>query len=139
MTLFLDACALIYRFEGNAGFRLAIRTLLSQLSAGSAATVVAVSRLSLLECRVKPLREGDLTLLKRYDEFFAACQIVELSASVVETATTLRARYALKTPDALQAAGALSLAPEVHFVTADQVFAKVVGLDVRLIQPPSSE
>lgn len=139
MTLFLDACALIYRFEGNAAFRLATRTLLARLSAGSAAAVVAVSRLSLLECRVKPLREGDLPLLNRYDAFFAACQIVELSASVVETATTLRARYALKTPDALQAAGALSLAPAVHFVTADQVFAKVVGLDVRLIQPPSSE
>ncbi len=138
MTVFLDACALIYRFEGNAGFRLATTTLLAQLSAGHAATAVAVSRLSVLECRVQPLRAGDQALLQRYDDFFAACRIVELSAAVVDAATMLRVRYALKTPDALQAASAMSLSPEVRFVTGDQGFAKVSGLDVRLIQPPSS-
>ena len=138
MTLFLDACALIYRFEGNAGFRLAAKTLLSSFSTGAAPAVVAVSRLSVLECRVKPLREGDVALLTRYDAFFAACKIVELSAAVVDAATTLRVRHTLKTPDALQAASALSLTPDVRFVTGDQVFRKVAGLDVRLIQPPSS-
>ncbi len=138
MTLFLDACALICRFEGNADFRLATTTLLSDLSVGAAPTAIAVSRLSVLECRVKPLREGDRALLKRYDQLFAACHIVELSAAVVEAATMLRMRYAMKTPDALQAAGALLLSPDVCFVTADQAFTKVAGLDVRLIQPPVS-
>ena len=137
MILFLDACALIYRFEGNAGFRAAITRMLSKLNAESAVAAVAVSRLSVLECRVKPLRDGDAALLKRYDAFFAACHIVELSAEVVEKATTLRVHYALKTPDALQAAAALSLSADTRFVTGDRVFAKVAGLDVRLIQPPS--
>jgi len=138
MTLFLDACALIYRFEGNAAFRSATMALLAQLGAVSAQPAVAVSRLSLLECRVKPMRLGDQALIKRYDVFFAACQIVELSAEVVETATLLRVRCGLKTPDALQAACALALPAQVCFVTGDQVFGKVPGLDVRLIQAPSS-
>lgn len=138
MTLFLDTCALIYRFEGNAAFRAATMALLSQLSTGSVLTAVAVSRLSLLECRVKPMRLGDLALIKRFDAFFVACQIVELSAEVVETATLLRVRYGLKTPDALQAAAALSLPTGVRFVTAGLVFSRVPGLDVHLIQPPSS-
>ena len=96
---------------------------------------VVVSRLSVLECRVKPLRDGDLALLKMYDDFFAAIHIVELSAEVVDKATELRVRHGLKTPDALQAASALTLPGDAFFVTADVGFARVLGLEVRLIRP----
>lgn len=133
MTLFLDACALIYRFEGNTAFRGACVELLTQLASQHADAIVAVSRLSVLECRVKPLREGDFALLACYDDFFASCLIVELDADVVEHATALRVRHGLKTPDALQAACALSLPGPVVFVTGDQALAKVSALDARLI------
>ena len=135
--LFLDACALIYRFEGDGAFRQATTTLLAQLSEQNAGTVaIAVSRLSVLECRVKPIREGDSGLLQQYDAFFSACHIVEMNAAVVEQATALRVRHGLKTPDALQAASAMALPAPVCFVTGDQAFSKVAGLDVRLIAPP---
>jgi len=134
VKLFLDACALIYRFEGAAAFRSAATTLLAQLSAQQPSVELVVSRLSVLECRVKPLREGDAVLLRRYDDFFATVHIVELSAEVVEAATHLRARYGLKTPDALQAASAFAASERALFVTADAGFAKVAGLDVRLIE-----
>lgn len=133
MRLFLDACALIYRFEGAAEFRTAAVELIAQLTVAQPVVELTVSRLSVLECRVKPLREGDGALLKRYDDFFAAVTIVELRPVVVELATDLRVRYGLKTPDALQAACALSLPGETLFVTGDQAFSKVSGLDVRLI------
>jgi hypothetical protein len=42
-------------------------------------------------------------------------------------------RHGLKTPDALQAACALSLPGVVFFVTADVGFSRVAALDVRLI------
>ena len=100
---------------------------------------VAVSRLSVLECRVKPLRDGDATLLKTYDDFFAAIHIVELSAEVVDKATHLRARYGLKPPDALQAASALSVSGEALFVTGDVGFARVPLLQMRLIKPVVGE
>ena len=61
---------------------------------------------------------------------------MELSAAVVEQATVLRVRYGLKTPDALQAACAMALPAPTLFVTGDQGFAKVAGLDVRLIALP---
>ena len=133
MRLFLDAFALIYRFEGAAPFRTAAMDLMAQLTAQQASVELAVSRLSVLECRVKPLREGNAALLKRYDDFFAAVNIVELSAAVVDAATHLRARYGLKTPDALQAASAFAASERALFVTADAGFARVAGLDVRLI------
>ncbi len=134
MRLFLDACALIYRFEGAAAFRAAAIDLMAQLTAQQASVQLVVSRLSVLECRVKPLREGNPALLKRYDDFFAAVQVVELNAEVVNAATQLRARYGLKTPDALQAASAMATSEHTLFVTADAGFAKVAGLDVRLIR-----
>lgn len=136
MRLFLDACALIYRFEGAAAFRAATTGLISQLTVGQSMVELAVSRLSMLECRVKPLRERDSALMQRYADFFAAVQVVELSAVVVDLATDLRASLGLKTPDALQAACALTWqrdGSEVLFVTADQGFAKVPELQVRLI------
>lgn len=135
MILFLDACALIYRFEGAAEYRTAAIALIAQVTAGQTTVDLAVSRLSVLECRVKPLRDGDADLLKRYDDFFAAVHVVELSPAVVDLATELRVRHGLKTPDALQAACALSLQGDAVFVTADQGFSSVTALDVRLIKP----
>ncbi len=136
MILFLDACALIYRFEGAPAFRLAATALIAKLTAEQPLVVLAVSRLSVLECRVKPLRDGDAVLLNRYDEFFRLVHVVELSPAVVDLATDIRVRHGLKTPDALQAASALSLPGSVVFVTADLGFSKVTALQVRLIDTP---
>lgn len=137
MRLFLDACTLIYRFEGTSKFRQAATTLIAQLTADHALVELAVSRLSVMECRVKPLRELHANLLQRYAEFFAAVQVLELSAETIDLATELRADHSLKTPDALQAACALQWQrdgqQEVLFVTADNSFTKVPTLAVRLI------
>lgn len=133
MIVFLDACALIYRFEGAAAFRDAATQTIAHLIAGHESVELAVSRLSVLECRVKPLRDGNAALLKRYDDFFAAVRMVELSAEVVNLATLLRVRSKLKIPDALQAACALSLSGDVRFVTADAVFFSVTGLNIHPI------
>jgi predicted nucleic acid-binding protein len=89
-----------------------------------------------MECRVKPLREGDKALLASYDAFFAQVQIIELSAAVVEQATQIRAATALKTPDALQAACALSLGKPCGFVTGDAGFSRVSGLQVLQVNLP---
>ncbi|MES2952168.1 MAG: PIN domain-containing protein [Pseudomonadota bacterium] len=137
MRLFLDACTLIYRFEGASKFRQAAAALIAQLTADQPVVELAVSRLSVMECRVKPLREADAPLLQRYADFFAAVQVLELSAEAIDLATELRANHGLKTPDALRAACALQWQhqrqEEVLFVTADQGFFKVPDLAVRLI------
>lgn len=137
MSVFLDACAIIYRVEAVAPFDARFETLWRQLAAeGHGEEGVAVSRLTLLECRVKPLRDGNDALLAKYDGFFGAdgVSIVELDAPVVELATVLRARHGLRTPDALQAASCLAHLPGTPFVTANPVFQRVKGLDVRLLE-----
>lgn len=133
MILFLDACALIYQLEGAHEFQHAATELILRLS-DQQSVELAVSRLAEMDCKVKPLREGNLDLLARYDEFFASALVVELTSQVIATATTLRAHHRLKTMDALQAASALALAQKALFITGDRVFEKVPGLDVRLIE-----
>jgi predicted nucleic acid-binding protein len=132
---FLDASALIYLVDGEAPWAEAVRATLQQLALESPGLALAVSRLSLLECRVAPLRRGDQASLDRFEALFAQPDllVVELSASVVEMATQLRANHGLRTPDALQAACCLQLGPEAVMVTGDAGFQRVQALQVRLI------
>lgn len=133
MIAFLDSSALIYYFEGAQHYRQAVIEVLQAIKAKEASAKVAVSRLGIMECRVKPLREANAVLLGQYDEFFAQVQVVELTAQVLEIATQLRATTALKTPDCLQAACAISLSPDCSFVTVDVGFARVLGLRMNLV------
>ena len=136
MILFLDASIIIWRAEGLPAFQRAAHEAVDELSKLHAAPALAVSRLSWLECRVKPLREGDPALLASYARFFSGgVQIVELGAEVVDHATQLRAKFGLKTPDALQAASALRLPGPLIFLTGDAGFSRVKGLQVRVIKP----
>lgn len=135
MTLFLDACIVIYCVEAAEPFYSRVAGALREAAGTEPDARFAVSRLSLLECLVKPLREEDRELLGRYGEFFEApdLDIVELSPRVIDIATQLRAFHGLRTPDALQAASALSLPGGTRFITGDPRFRKVPGLDARCV------
>lgn len=134
MILFLDACIVIYWIEAPDPFHARLMSRLRELRSRSPEATFAVSRLSWLECMVKPLRENDRELAGEYHEFFDAAplRIVELTASVIERAALLRAAKRLPTPDALQAASALEIAGDVLFLTNDRRFRKVPGLRVEI-------
>jgi len=131
LIAFLDSSALIYYFEGTPPYRYAVMEALREIKASDPQAVITISRLGVMECRVKPLREGNLILLEHYDAFFKQAQIVELSAAIVDVATRIRASTNLKTPDALQAACALSFLEPCIFVTGDAGFARLSKLIVR--------
>jgi predicted nucleic acid-binding protein len=133
---FLDASALIYLLEGDAHWARAVQQEIGRLASDQPGLKIAVSRLSALECRVGPLRRGDQASLARFDAFFAQPDLlwVELSASVVEQATQLRATHGLRTPDALQAACCLQLGPEAVMLSGDADFRAIPVLQLRLIR-----
>jgi predicted nucleic acid-binding protein len=135
LTAFLDACAILYQVEAVAPYHARLAALLGGLRQSEPGLAVAASRLSLLECRAQPLRARHADLLARYDAFLGAdgLLIVEITAEVVDFATALRAESGLKTPDALQAACALTLGADTVLVTNDPLFRRVRGLDVRLL------
>jgi len=133
--LFLDACILIYRFEGEATAVASVDKTLSRLQRVDRDARIAVSEISRLECRVRPLREGRRNLVATYDRFFASSglTVVPLSRAMVDLATAIRARSGLRTPDALQAACCLSLEQPASFVTNDAGFRRETALDVVLV------
>jgi predicted nucleic acid-binding protein len=95
---------------------------------------VVTSRLTRLECRSKPLRAGDRATLAQYDVFFAGVELVlaEVSAAVVERATDLRARYNLKTPDALHYATAVEVGATA-FLTGDRALSRCSEVPVEVL------
>jgi predicted nucleic acid-binding protein len=130
VILFLDACIVIYWIEAPDPFHGRLMARLRALRGQAPDATFAVSRLSWLECMVKPLRDKDESLADEYRFFFAAAQlsIVELTAPVVERAASLRAAPGPRTPDALQASCALELGDDVLFLTNDRRFRAVPGL-----------
>jgi predicted nucleic acid-binding protein len=133
---FLEASALIYLMDGEPAWAAVVKRELQSMAVGQLNLPIALSRLSVLECRVGPLKRGDQASLNRFETFFGQpdLQWVELTASVVERATTLRATHGLRTPDALQAACCLQLGSEAVMVSGDADFCRLDGLQLRLIR-----
>ncbi len=135
MKVFFDACVIIYLLESGEPFYSEVRKTLHRLAATYPDMSIGVSRLSLLECLVHPLKHQDEALIEQYRTFFSRhdLHIVELAPAVVEKALWLRVRYNLRTPDALQAASALEFPGESVFLTGDKVFKRIAELNVELI------
>ncbi len=129
----LDACTIIYLVEGAEPFHGRVVSALAALRP-SAESPVVTSRLSVLECRVLPLRENNTALLATYDAFFAAEHLVlaDIDARVIERAAGLRALYRFRTPDAIHLATAIENKAAV-FLTGDAALKQCREVDVRLL------
>ena len=122
--VYLDSCIVIYLHEATVDIQTAIRDRL--IPASGDRPIPHISDLTRLECRVQPLRRGDVSLLADYDRFFFLPEVrrLPLSTEAVDLATELRARHGLRTPDALHLAAALVGGCE-QFWTNDTRLARV--------------
>jgi predicted nucleic acid-binding protein len=129
--IYLDSGVIIRLIEGTAEVRAPIEEHLAKYRGGAAFAVT--SRLSTLECRVKPLRDGQRDVLALYEAFFTSPEValVEVSGAVIEKATELRAAHGLKAADAIHAATAI-LFQAAEFWTADEGFQRCSELHVLL-------
>lgn len=130
-----DAGPIIYAVEAIEPFREAVVARISQAEHAPGGLVIT-SQLSRLECRVKPLRDGDATLLAAFDAFFARrlLSLIEISADVLDRATELRARYGLRTPDAIHVATAIEARADI-FLTGDTSLRRVSDIPVEVLDP----
>jgi predicted nucleic acid-binding protein len=130
--IYADANVVIRLVEGDAPARAPIESRLLPLRDGS--RFLLTSRLTRLECRVKPLREGDPALLSLYDAFFSGAEVtvVDLTVLVIEMATELRASFKVTTPDALHLASAIVAGAEA-FLTGDQSLARCTQIPVEVL------
>ncbi len=133
--LALDASALIHLVEGSTAARERLSRRLAEVLATPTGQVVA-SQLARLECRVKPLRDGNRALLDEYDAIFAAEELllVDVTANVLDRATELRAQHGFKTPDAIHLASAIEAGADA-FLTGDAGLAKCPDVTVEVFGP----
>lgn len=137
VIIFLDANIIIYQVEAVPAFHDKVRSVVTEILAEHPGSHFAASRLSLLQCLVKPVRERNSPIIERYRSFFTASDlaIVEIAPQVIDRALLLRAETGLRTPDAIQAASAMTLSEPAIFVTGDSGFSKVSALTSRIISP----
>jgi uncharacterized protein len=130
VRVYLDAAPVIYLVERIQP----LGPLVAATLADSNAELVA-SDLTRLECRVKPIRDGDSILLGDLDDFFSSTvsEIVPLSADVLDRATELSARHRFRAPDAIDLAAALVGHCEI-FLTNDRRLNRAVGITVMVVE-----
>ena len=128
LVIYVDTAPLIYLVEHVPQFSdLVVRRL-------SPTDTLIASDLSRLECRVKPMRDGDTTLLDEFDRFFneSLSEVVALTRDVIDHATEIRSRYGFKTPDAIHLAAATLSNCEL-FLTNDRRMDRFTGLRVEAL------
>jgi uncharacterized protein len=129
MLYYLDAAPIIYLVEQVQPFATAVRSKLSVQG-----VAVLTSEMTRLECRVKPLRNGDAALLQDFDDYFAktVASIVPLTRDVIDRATEIRAQYNFKTPDSLHLAAATVANCDV-FLTNDYRLNRFTGITIEVV------
>ena len=126
----VDTVAWIYWIEDHSRFAPVLAPLFEAADAGVARLVT--SALTLLEVLVVPLRAGNLELAARYETLLTrsrGIEVVAIDNPVLRYAASLRARYSIRTPDALQLAAALARRCGA-FLTNDRRLPDIPGLRV---------
>jgi predicted nucleic acid-binding protein len=98
--IYLDTCLVIYLVEQHPRWRAAVSAAMANNAEGR----FGISPLVKCECLVGPIRRGDPVLLRAYDQVFALLLALEMPEAVYRQAAESRARFGLKTPDALHLA-----------------------------------
>jgi len=98
--IYIDTCLLIYLTEDHPRWGKVVgRAMATQTGAR-----FGISPLVKCECLVGPIKRGDLVLEQAYDAIFREFLLLEIPEPVFLQAAQLRARFGLRTPDALHLA-----------------------------------
>ena len=126
---YVDACVFIYWLE-RAGpvAEAAVRWLENQPDAA-----MYVSPLIRLEVLVKPLRSGNLALVRSYEALLAKQEWLPIGDDVFARALDLRAKHGLMTPDALHLATALHHGCTEFWTNDDRLKAAAGALAVNVL------
>ena len=126
----LDTSLFIYHVEGSSPFSEAASQVLQCVGPNGATGITSV--LTLTELLVKLLESGRRTLAERYEALIRATPnliLAEVDAEIARQAAVLRAKYRLRTADAIQVAACLAHGATA-FVTNDRRLRRIDGLSV---------
>lgn len=129
-TVFLDTAPLIYFIEGNSDYQ-PILSHLFDLNDKNAFSFIT-SSVTLLEVLVKPLREGHTFVAKHYRDILTTSpgiELIDVTTAIAEKAAQIRAKYNVKTPDAIQLATCIEIGAH-YFLTNDYSLKAVTEVNI---------
>ena len=121
----IDTSIWIYHFEQNPEYAPAATQVIERLEDGKFRGIA--SELTLLELTVRPLQLGRQDAADDYEtllSYFPNLQLEPVSRGILLEAASLRARYGLRSPDAIQLATGLQAGATLA-VTNDGAWRKV--------------
>ena len=130
----LDTSIWIYHFEGSAAYGQAADSVLEAVAQGRIAAVA--SELVLLELLVAPLKKGAQDIADEIELMllhFPHLQLVPVTRAVLVRAAEIRARYGLRTPDAIMLASAVESGATL-VVTNDDAWRRVEEIEILLLR-----
>jgi len=130
--IYVDTCLVIYGFENHALYG----TRVLQAFGKAAAAALAISPLVKLECLVGPMRSGNLVLQRHYELGLEQFTVLPLPEPVFIQAAALRARFGLRTPDALHLAAAQYHRCDAFWTNDDRLAHAARGLAITLLAAP---
>ena len=132
MLVYLDTVICIYSVEGPPTFMARARARIAALLA--AGDQLAVSDLTWLECRVKPIRLGNAVALADMETFLTAGHMVRVAMpfTVYDRACRIRAVHQYKLGDALHLAAAVESGCGV-FLTHDLSLSRFPDIPVEVL------
>ncbi|CAN5882558.1 PIN domain-containing protein [soil metagenome] len=118
-AIFLDTAPIIYLIEGHEPFQATLFNFFAAHNRGEFTLVSSV--LTYLEVLVRPIRMDRWDLVDQYKQIMnntTGFQVIEVDSTIAYKAAELRAKYKLKTPDAIQISTAIE-AQAHYFLTND--------------------
>ncbi len=132
-ALGFDTAPLIYFIERHPSYGVLMREVFRRVDIG--AIIGYTSTITIAEVLTKPYQMQDDLLARRYRTLLLRSRnftIVPVDSVIADTAAEIRARYRLRTPDALQLATAMQAGCEA-FLTNDHALRRVTDIRVLVL------
>src|SRR5262245_48776677 len=129
-TIFLDTAPLIYFIERSSKYQTVLSRIFDLHQEGS--FLFITTSILLLEVLVKPLRDGKTSLAKQYKDILtqaSGVEMLDVTSIIAERGAELRAKYNLRTPDAIQLGAAISSNCD-YFLTHDTRLKAITEIKV---------
>lgn len=129
----IDTAPIIYFIEEHPKYRDIIRPIFVEIDSKNIEAIT--STITLLEVLVHPFRTNNETLAEKYREILLSSEglfTFEILHEVSEMASRLRAKYSLRTPDAIQIAVGI-LYGAINFLTNDPNLKKISEIKVLVL------
>ncbi len=131
--IYLDTSPLIYWVEEYTDYTAKMDRIIDIIE--SSPLQALTSTLTLAEVMVQPLRDGNTDLAQIYHDFLVSSadyRLVSVTSEIAISAGAIRARYALRTPDAIHAATAIMSDCDA-ILTNDGDFRRLQDINVLIL------